>query len=82
MKILVQNCHTHQYLKAPSDWTPDVNHATDFGNSERALAFCTEHRIPAVQIVLKFDYERYDVKLPITEECKEADNGHAAGRLA
>ena len=71
MKILVQNCLNHLYLKSLSEWTPESSEAKEFPTSENALAFCTEHQIPAVQVVLKFEYDRYDVKVPITEECEE-----------
>lgn len=71
MKILVQNCLNHLYLKSLSEWTPEASEAKCFRSSESALAFCTEHQIPAVQVVLKFEYDRYDVKVPITEECEE-----------
>jgi len=72
MKILIQNCLTHLYLKSLSEWTDDPNGAQSFPTSERALGFCTEHRIPAVQIVLKFDYDRYDIKVPVTPECEKS----------
>ena len=72
MKILVQNCLNHLYLRTVSEWTPEVSEAKSFNSSENALAFCNEHRIPSVQVVLKFDYEsRYDIEVPITEECEK-----------
>jgi hypothetical protein len=71
MKILVQNCLTHLYLKALAEWTHEVSEARSFPNSERAIAFCTEHRIPAVQVVLKFESDRYDINVPISDECEE-----------
>ena len=72
MKILVQNCHNHLYLKSLSEWTQSSSDARAFATSENAIVFCAEHRIPAVQIVLKFDYEQYDISVPITEECEGA----------
>ena len=72
MKILVQNCHNHLFLKTLAEWTPEPAEAKDFSSSENAITFCSEHQIPAVQVVLKFDYERYDIKVPITEECEQA----------
>lgn len=71
MKILVQNCLNHLFLKTLSEWTPESTEAKCFATSENALAFCMEHQIAAVQVVLKFDYDRYDIKVPITEECEE-----------
>lgn len=71
MKILVQNCLNHLYLKSLTEWTPDASQARSFPTSEKAIAYCAEHRLPAVQIVLKFDYDHYDISVPITEECEQ-----------
>lgn len=71
MKILVQNCQNHLYLKTLSEWTALVADAMSFPSSEKAVVFCAEHRIPAVQVVLKFEYDQYDIRVPITEECRE-----------
>ena len=72
MKILIQNCKTHLYLKSVSDWTSDPEEAKNFKTSDQAIKICAEHHIPAVQIVLKFDNRAYDVPIPITEECRES----------
>jgi hypothetical protein len=71
MKILVQNCLTHLYLKTLSEWTADSAEAKTFPNSESAILYCSQHRLSAVQIVLKFESDRYDISLPITEECEK-----------
>jgi hypothetical protein len=78
MKILVQNCFTHLYLKSLSAWTADPIDAKAFATSESAILYCTEHRIPEVQIVLKFEPDRYDITVPITEECHEAAGSQKA----
>ena len=72
MKILVQNCLNHRYLKTLEEWTADVSEAKSFPSSQKAIAFCVKHRIPAVHIVLKFDPDRYDITVPITKECEQA----------
>ena len=72
MKILIQNCLDHRYLKSASEWTAEPDDARNFPTSEKALAYCAEHRIPAVQIVLKFDASHYDIQMPITPECEKA----------
>lgn len=77
MKILVQNCLNHRYLKSLNEWTTDVSQAKNFPTSENAIAFCTEHQVPAVHIVLKFDPDRYDITVPITEECEQASAQNA-----
>jgi hypothetical protein len=71
MKILVQNCLTHLYLRTLSEWTADAAEARNFRASEEAIIFCSKHQIPAVQVVLKFDSDRYDINVPLTEECEE-----------
>jgi hypothetical protein len=78
MKILVQNCLTHLYFKSPTEWTADVSEAKSFPTSEKAIFYCAEHRIPAVQIVLKFDPDKYDITVPITEECEQGTRSQKA----
>jgi len=68
----VQNCLNHLYLKNLTEWTADSAEAKSFPSSESAIVFCAEHQIPAVQVVLKFDFDRYDIQVPITEECEQA----------
>jgi hypothetical protein len=77
MKILVQNCLNHLYLKSLNEWTSEVLEAKSFPTSERAIAFCAQHQVPAVQVVLKFDPDRYDITVPITEECDQARSQNA-----
>ena len=77
MKILVQNCLNHLYMKTLTQWTPNPAEAMAFPSSENAILYCVEHGIPAVQIVLKFDPDRYDVTVPITEECEQAGSQKA-----
>lgn len=78
MKILVQNCLTHLYFKSLTEWTADPTEAKGFPTSENAILYCAEHEIPAVQIVLKFDPARYDITVPITEECEQASGSQKA----
>jgi hypothetical protein len=63
-----------------SEWTPSPSEARNFLASESAIVFCAEHQIPAVQIVLKFDYDKYDISVPITEECEQAASAQNALR--
>ena len=78
MKILVQNCLNHLYLKSLTEWTADVSEAKSFPTSENAIVYCAQHQIPSVQIVLKFDPDRYDITVPITEECDQAAGSQKA----
>jgi len=80
MKILVQNCLTHLYLKSPTEWTADASKAKTFSTSESAIIYCAKHWIPAVQIVLKFQPGRFDITVPITEECEDVAGSQKALR--
>lgn len=80
MKILVQNCLNHLYFKSLGEWTANPAEAKGFRSSESALVYCAEHAIPAVQIVLKFEPDRYDITVPITEECEQARGSQNALR--
>jgi hypothetical protein len=80
MKILVQNCLTHLYLKSLTEWTADPTEAKSFPASENAILYCSQHQIPAVQIVLKFEPARYDITVPITAECEQASGPQKALR--
>ena len=71
MNILIENCKTHQFLKTLGTWTSNLAEAKFFQNSTEALKFCNEHEIPKAQILLKFSDARYDVKLPVSEECRD-----------
>ena len=72
MKILVQNCLTHLYFKSLSEWTANPAEAKSFPSSENAIIYCAKHQIPSVQIVLKFQPDRYDITVPITDDCEQA----------
>ena len=80
MKILVQNCLNHLYFKSPTEWTANPSEAKGFHSSENALLYCAEHQLPAVQIVLKFEPDRYDITVPITDECEQAGEAQKALR--
>ena len=72
MRVLIQNCLKFCYLKSLGEWTEDPDEAMDFLSSEKALAFCIEHSVPAAQVVLRFgEDDKYDVRLPVGDDCKE-----------
>jgi hypothetical protein len=80
MKILVQNCLNHLYMRSLTEWTDNAAEAQSFTTSENAIDYCAKHRVPAVQIVLKFDPDHYDVTVPITAECEQAGGSQKALR--
>jgi hypothetical protein len=61
-----------------TQWTAVPSEAKGFPSSENAILYCTRHRIAAVQIVLKFDPDRYDITVPITAECEQAAGSQKA----
>ncbi len=64
MRILLQQKKTGLYVKDPAAWVSNAADATDFLSSTKALAFCAANKISAVQVVLKFDEQHYDIVLP------------------
>jgi len=64
MRILLQQNDTGLYFKDIDSWTADSPEAMDFLSSAAALEFCAANRLAGVQIVLKFDGEKYDIVLP------------------
>jgi len=65
MRILLQQKETGFYLKDPASWTTNPQEAIDFPSSTRAIDFCVANKISGVQLVLKFDGQRYDIVLPV-----------------
>ncbi|MDB6121305.1 MAG: hypothetical protein JWQ71_298 [Pedosphaera sp.] len=66
MKALLQQVETQLYFKGPEQWTPNPWEAYDFKSSLNARSYCLSHGIPSVQIVLKFEVDKYDIVLPTT----------------
>ncbi len=65
MKVLIQNPENLLYLEAPGRWSHDIKSALDFGNSDEAIAFCFEHHIAPVQVVLQWDGSPYSISIPV-----------------
>jgi hypothetical protein len=68
MRILLQQKETGQYFKDIGAWTREPGEAMDFLSSTSAIDFCVTNRISGVQIVLKFEEQRYDIVLPVLPE--------------
>ena len=65
MKILLQQKETGLYFRDIDSWDSDPSEAMDFLSSTSAIDFCVANRISSVQLVLKFDEQRYDIVLPV-----------------
>ena len=65
MKILLQQKDSGLYFRDVGSWVPDSSEAMDFLSSTSAIDFCVANKISHVQLVLKFDEQRYDIVLPV-----------------
>jgi len=79
MRILVQQKETGLYFKDIEAWTRNPAEAMDFLSSTSAIDFCVMNKISGVQLVLKFEEQRYDIVLPVqksksqrTDESRES----------
>lgn len=65
MRILLQQKDTGLYFKDVGAWDADPGAAMDFLSSTAAIDFCVANKISGVQLVLKFEEQRYDIVLPV-----------------
>ncbi len=65
MRILLQQKDSGLYFKDINSWDPDPFEAMDFLSSTVAIDFCVANKISNVQLVLKFEEQRYDIVLPV-----------------
>ena len=64
MRILLQHKGSGLYFKDVDSWTADTAEAMDFVSSSAALEYCATNRLDTVQVVLKFEQEKYEIVLP------------------
>jgi hypothetical protein len=64
MRIVLQHKDSGLYLLDANTWTQHSLEALDFVSSTKAIEFCDRHKIDSMQIVLKFDQEKYDIVMP------------------
>ena len=65
MRILLQQKQTGLYFKDIDAWVRSGPEAKDFLSSTAAIDFCVLNKINDVQLVLKFEEQRYDIVLPV-----------------
>jgi hypothetical protein len=65
MKVLIQNPENLLYLEEADHWSPDIQEALDFRNSDSAIQFCTAHGIAPVQVVLQWSGTPHSITIPI-----------------
>jgi hypothetical protein len=65
MRILLQHKQTGLYFKDIDSWVRSGSEALDFVSSSSAIDFCVTNKLDSVQLVLKFEEQRYDIVLPV-----------------
>lgn len=65
MRILLQHKQTGLYFKDIDSWVRSGSQAMDFVSSTAAIDFCVTNKLTDVQLVLKFEEQRYDIVLPM-----------------
>ena len=74
VKTVIQRCATKLFLQEDGDWSQSLSDAVGFKGTIQALAYCHEHHLEDVRIVLTFGAREYDVVLPVSQSgrCVEA----------
>ena len=65
MRILLQQTETGLYFKDVGSWSRDSSQAMDFASSTTAIDFCVTNKLTGIQLVLKFEEQKYDIVLPV-----------------
>lgn len=77
MKVLIQNPENLLYFEGLNSWSPRIEDAYDFADSEIAITFCASHGITPVQVVLRWEGTGNSISLPVIAEHQKA---HSNGR--
>jgi len=72
MRILLQQKDTGLYFRDIDSWDTNPFEAMDFLSSTAAIDFCVANKISGVQLVLKFDEQRYDIVMPVQIQPNES----------
>jgi len=65
MRILLQHKQTGEYFSDIDSWVKSSSDAMDFISSTAAIEFCVTNKLNEVQLVLKFDEQKYDIVMPL-----------------
>jgi hypothetical protein len=71
MRILLQQKDSGLYFRDIESWDPNPFEAMDFLSSTAAIDFCVANKISNVQLVLKFEEQRYDIVMPVQIQTSE-----------
>lgn len=80
MRILLQQKETGSYFKDIGSWVREAGEAMDFVSSTAAIDFCVTNKLRDIQMVLKFEDQKFDIVLPIQPVA--GSQGIDASRLA
>lgn len=67
MRILLQHKQTGLYFKDIESWVRNSTEAMDFISSTAAIEFCVSNKLGEVQLVLKFEEQKYDIVMPMEQ---------------
>ena len=79
MRILLQQKDTGLYFKDIDAWVRSGSDAMEFVSSTAAIDFCVLNKLNGVQLVLKFDEQKYDIVMPVLP-MKDQPAHHSGGR--
>ena len=65
MRILLQQKKSGLYFKDIGAWVRNSSEAMDFVSSSAAIDFCVTNKLAGLQMVLKFEEQKYDIVLPV-----------------
>jgi len=66
-RILLKQKETDLYFKDIETWTRNSSEGMDFLSSTAAIDFCARNKLTGVQLVLKFEEQKYDIVLPVLQ---------------
>ena len=67
MRIVLQHKLTGLYFKDVESWVRNAADAMDFVSSTAAIEFCVTNRLNELQLVLRFEEQKYDIVMPLEE---------------
>ena len=65
MRILLQQKQTGLYFRDIESWVRNPSTAMDFVSSTAAIDFCVSNKLDDLQLVLKFEEQKYDIVMPM-----------------
>lgn len=71
MRVLIQNCKTENFLTPDHRLTENAHEALSFTNSVRAVQYMRANDFKDVQVLLTFPKREHNVKLPVSDSCKQ-----------